>query len=75
MALHHSVHCSPGPIKTYIWERNGISGEPFGQQTALKRVGESSEVSTLIRFLASNEASYITGETVTVDGGYCVHSE
>ena len=35
----------------------------------LSRVGEPFEVANLIRFLVSDEASYITGSNVTIDGG------
>jgi len=35
---------------------------------ALRRIGEAGEVAAAIRFLASNEASYITGTTLHIDG-------
>jgi len=40
--------------------------------TALQRVAQPSEVAGIIVFLASDEASYVTGHTYNVDGGYTV---
>lgn len=44
--------------------------EPIAQLHAVKRLGESEEVAALITFLASDEASFITGNYYAVDGGY-----
>jgi 3-oxoacyl-[acyl-carrier protein] reductase len=38
----------------------------------LKRVGRPSEIATLIRFLTSDDASYITGQAIIADGGLTV---
>lgn len=45
---------------------------PFTERAALGRVGQPGEVAGAAVFLASDEASYITGETLTVDGGYTI---
>jgi 3-oxoacyl-[acyl-carrier protein] reductase len=43
----------------------------WGQETvALQRLGEPEEVASVVCFLASSHASYITGQTLTVDGGW-----
>lgn len=44
--------------------------EPIAQLHAVKRLGEPEEVSALVTFLASDEASFITGNYYAVDGGY-----
>jgi 3-oxoacyl-[acyl-carrier protein] reductase len=41
----------------------------LGAQTALKRVATADEVADAIVWLSSDRASYITGQTVLVDGG------
>jgi NAD(P)-dependent dehydrogenase (short-subunit alcohol dehydrogenase family) len=39
-------------------------------RTALKRWGQPSEIADAVLFLSSDRASFITGETLVVDGGY-----
>jgi 3-oxoacyl-[acyl-carrier protein] reductase len=36
----------------------------------LKRLGEASEVGSFVAYLASTEAGFITGASLTIDGGY-----
>lgn len=38
-------------------------------EISLRRMGQPSEVATLVAFLLSDEASYITGTSITIDGG------
>jgi 3-oxoacyl-[acyl-carrier protein] reductase len=61
---------APGLIETkmadsVIAER----GDAYLQEIPLKRIGKPSEVASVIRFLCSPDSSYITGQTITIDGG------
>ena len=46
--------------------------EAFKQRTPLKRLGTPNEVAHLYLFLASDEASYISGEVIRIDGGLVI---
>lgn len=61
---------APGVIETrmadpIIAER----GDSYRQEIPLKRFGKPAEIASVIRFLCSPDASYVTGQTITVDGG------
>ena len=61
---------APGVIETPMAEAIiAERGEAYRQEIPLKRFGKPSEVASVIRFLCSPEASYITGQTITIDGG------
>ncbi|TMM48091.1 SDR family oxidoreductase [Qipengyuania marisflavi] len=45
----------------------------LARRTSLGRWGEPHEVAGAVAFLASDEASYVTGNTIAVDGGYLAH--
>jgi NAD(P)-dependent dehydrogenase (short-subunit alcohol dehydrogenase family) len=67
---------SPGPIATPILDRLGMpkeAVEEFAQRilslVPMKRIGQGEEVASTVSFLASPEASYITGVEINVDGG------
>jgi len=67
---------APGPIVTPIFERTGLPKEAmdeFAQQIVaqipMKRFGQPEEVAGAVAFLASQDASYITGVEINVDGG------
>ncbi len=63
-------HVAPGPIDTeQLHERPRRSIDAITGMTLLKRVGTADEVAAAVAFLASDEASYITGETLGVSGG------
>ena len=61
----------PGPIDTDM-NPAGMASLPTAQRpaTALGRYGKPEEVAAAVVFLASPAASYITGATLNVDGGY-----
>ena len=62
---------APGVIYTPIHERTNTpeSLERLRQNIPLKRLGKPEEVAACIAFLASDEAAYITGENIAVNGG------
>lgn len=63
---------SPGAIETDM-NRHVIRDETrfqFGEWIPAGRAGTVEEVAALFAFLASPEASYITGSTICIDGGY-----
>lgn len=60
---------APGPIWTPLVKETFDDLSTFGKDTALKRAGQPSEVAPAYVFLASQEASYITGEVIHINGG------
>jgi NAD(P)-dependent dehydrogenase (short-subunit alcohol dehydrogenase family) len=67
---------APGPIVTPIFGRTGLTKEAFDEfakavvaRVPMKRFGQPEEVAAAVAFLASQDASYITGIEINVDGG------
>ena len=70
-----TVNCiAPGYIETdmtsYIDENQK---KKLLETIPLKRLGKSEDVAKLVSFLSSNEASYITGQTISIDGGLLMY--
>jgi NAD(P)-dependent dehydrogenase (short-subunit alcohol dehydrogenase family) len=67
---------APGPIVTPIFGRTGLPQEAIDEfakdilaSVPMKRFGQPEEVAATVAFLASQDASYITGVEINVDGG------
>jgi 3-oxoacyl-[acyl-carrier protein] reductase len=68
---------APGYIETAMTDatarRVGFDPEDYrklaAEQTPLRRVGQPAEVASVIAFLASDEASYVSGQTLYINGG------
>ncbi len=67
---------APGPIWTPLIPASFPADEvtEFGQKTPMGRAGQPSEVAPAYVFLASEDASYITGQVIHVNGGEMVDS-
>lgn len=66
----------PGPILTRQWDELAADyHDHAARQTALERLGRPDEVASVICFLASDAASYITGAALLVDGGYTIRRD
>lgn len=67
---------APGPIATPIFGRSGLTEEQIdgfkagiASRVPLGRIGRAEEIASAVAFLASDDASYITGVELNVDGG------
>lgn len=61
---------SPGFVNTEMMKSVPAKViEPIKSKTALKRLAEPAEIANVVLFLASEEASYITGHNLSVNGG------
>jgi NAD(P)-dependent dehydrogenase (short-subunit alcohol dehydrogenase family) len=72
---------SPGFMRTPMstGERLGMSAQEqeerlagFGQRVPMRKVGAADDIANAILYLASDEAAYVTGQEIVVDGGYLV---
>ena len=61
-----------GPRVERLWQQRREAGnaDAILQQIALGRVGRVEEVASVVIFLCSDDASYVTGATIDINGGY-----
>jgi NAD(P)-dependent dehydrogenase (short-subunit alcohol dehydrogenase family) len=62
----------PGPVETALLA-NGTGGDPhsYAAFVPMGRIGQPAEVADAVVWLLSDEARYVTGHTLPVDGGVC----
>ena len=69
----HNIHVnavSPGPIETDMSKQwTPEYRETVIEKIPLKRIGDTKNVADVVRFLASDESDFITGQTINVNGG------
>ncbi len=75
-----TVNCvAPGPISTDMFERNNPPGSEsrrlLTQSVPMGRMGTPDEVAGLIEYVLSNEASFMTGQTIFVCGGASISQQ
>ncbi len=71
---------NPGPVSTPIFGKTGMPEEDLNNlatvlqnRVPLKRFGEPEDIANLVTFLASDDASFITGSEFNIDGGISVN--
>ena len=60
----------PGPVDTDLNPATGDFAKMLIQQMALPRYGTGDEIASLVAYLASPEAAYVTGASLSIDGGF-----
>ena len=67
----------PGPIRTGAWDDDEARAleRDAARATVAGRMGRPEEVAAAVAFLASEEASFITGASLLVDGGWAVRKD
>ena len=61
---------APGMIETDMSQVvRGIAGDQIKKMIPLKRIGKPEEIAAVVAFLASDDAAYLTGQVLRVDGG------
>jgi 3-oxoacyl-[acyl-carrier protein] reductase len=64
---------NPGPIVTEGFKSAGVAGSDFEKQmlagTPLGRIGQPDDIATVVSFIASDDAKWVTGSILQVAGG------
>ena len=60
----------PGPVDTDMNPADGESAEQLKGMRALARYGKDDEIASFVAYLAGPEAGYVTGASLTIDGGF-----
>ncbi len=60
---------APGPVETDMLKSMPMDASMIKAAIPMARVGKPEEIARVIRFLCSEDASYITGQVITVNGG------
>ncbi|MER1033137.1 SDR family oxidoreductase, partial [Pseudomonas aeruginosa] len=60
----------PGPVDTDMNPDDGDFAEVLKGLMALPRYARSEEIASFVAYLAGPEAAYITGASLTIDGGF-----
>ena len=70
---------SPGLVRSEIYQPDGLEGEAYealledrGKDYPLGRAGEAEEVAAMVRYLVSDDATWITGAIFPIDGGHLI---
>jgi NAD(P)-dependent dehydrogenase (short-subunit alcohol dehydrogenase family) len=67
---------APGYTRTELLQQaidNGSQREEWMlERVPLNRLAEPDEIARVVRFLASDDAAYVTGQTIVVDGGWTI---
>jgi glucose 1-dehydrogenase len=68
---------APGAIATPInpWAQDQVAREKVSRHIPMGKVGSPEEIARAIAFLASEEAGYVTGQTLFVDGGLTLYPD
>ena len=72
---------NPGPVETPIFAKTGMPEDQLNDfatailnRIPLKRFGQPADIANLVAFLASDDASFITGSEYNIDGGMNVNT-
>jgi 3-oxoacyl-[acyl-carrier protein] reductase len=60
----------PGPVDTDMNPANGPFADAMRSFIAVGRYGHADEIAAMVAYLASPEAGYVTGVSLTIDGGF-----